>query len=287
MTAPTAPTALTLTGGLYSITQHITRQGRRWATADIVFDQPDGGQVRHEVQIYPSAYEQIGGHITAGAEATVTATGPGYAQTMTIAGHQWKAADNARDVFVEGLRLPYGPDPVPVARILQAIKRDAGHLFDPHHLPGSRKPKLALLLFFAQGHHLAHCHKPLFDGPIYATADGVSLALPDPAGECPSNTQWGTVGSVLARYERMHLADLRSLVRVSDAWQAARDGSDTGEIDHGLLDGWFSRAEECNDPDDGRLTRWEANRVGRDLRAERGDRAKTVETDTNPPEASA
>jgi hypothetical protein len=126
--------------------------------------------------------------------------------------------------------------------------------------PGLKLGKKHSLLWFIQGHHLAHFGTPLFDEPIHATerrtvtiagADGAPCAQPDREG--PLNT----IGYVIERYGSLSPADLRTLIRASQPWLNGRVGCLTNEVDLDDLRDWFLRDDETNDPDDERPNRAE------------------------------
>ncbi|WP_213002890.1 hypothetical protein [Winogradskya consettensis] len=135
--------------------------------------------------------------------------------------------------------------------------------------PGLSVTKRNLLLFFAQGHYLARGGGALFAEALYATDDGVDLddlPLPD-AVEPPGSGALNTINTVLMRYADLSPTDLRTLIRASQPWQLARKSSSSPRIEWAWLTDWFTRAEEIDDPDDGRPTRtqiaaWGAGRAG-------------------------
>ncbi len=122
--------------------------------------------------------------------------------------------------------------------------------------PGLSETKTQLLLFFAQGHHLANSGDALFTEPIYATDRGIAVDDltddPTPAltGEGPLNT----VGYVLSRYGNLSPADLRTLVQASQPWQLAMKPGGGPRIEWAWLRDWFSRPDETEDTDDDRPT---------------------------------
>lgn len=130
--------------------------------------------------------------------------------------------------------------------------------------PGLKLAKKHSLLFFVQGHHIAHFGSPLFAEPITATDVGVSVPDADgslaeqPESEGPLNT----IGYVIERYGALSPADLRALIQSSQPWQAAT----TGRIDLDALRDWFRRDDETNDPDDERPNRAERAAVAEFLR---------------------
>lgn len=138
--------------------------------------------------------------------------------------------------------------------------------------PGMTFNKLQLLLFFAQGHHLAWHGRPLFGEPMYATEQ--TIAVEDTSatgsaaleGEGPLNV----VGYAVERYGAMSPADLRALIQASQPWQAATRTGGAARIDWADLRGWFLRAEETNDPDDERPNRAEMAEAMSFLRSQAG-----------------
>jgi uncharacterized phage-associated protein len=143
--------------------------------------------------------------------------------------------------------------------------------------PGLNLAKKHLLLFFAQGHHVAHFGSPLFDEPITATERGVSVPDADgrPAGQPDSEGPLNTIGYVIERYSSLSPADLRTLIQTSMPWLDAIGAQDDKHIDLGALRIWFRRDDETNDPDDerpNRAERAEADEYWR-LKNERAGRA--------------
>ena len=131
--------------------------------------------------------------------------------------------------------------------------------------PGMTIDKLQLLLFFAQGHHLAWRGRPLFDEPMYATERGVAVEdvpgedAPALHGEGPLNT----VGYVVERYAALSPADLRTLIQASQPWQAATKPGGGPRIEWAHLRDWFRRPDETDDPDDERPNRAEMDEAMR------------------------
>jgi uncharacterized phage-associated protein len=125
--------------------------------------------------------------------------------------------------------------------------------------PGLKLAKKHLLLFFVQGHHIAHFASPLFDEPIDATDRGVTVQGADgsPADQPNSEGPLNSVGYVLERYSALSPADLRALIQASQPWQAAIKPGAGGRIDPDVLRDWFRRDDETNDPDDERPNRAE------------------------------
>ena len=116
--------------------------------------------------------------------------------------------------------------------------------------PGLRPAKRHLLLFFCQGHHLAHSDDPLFAEALYATDRGVALDDPE-AGTLPPLTDEGplnTIGYVIDRYGWLSHADLRTLVRASTPWQLAMKSTAGARIEWLWLTDWFRRPDETDDP---------------------------------------
>ncbi len=124
--------------------------------------------------------------------------------------------------------------------------------------PGLKLAKKHLLLFFAQGHHVAHFNSSLFDEPITATDRGVTVdADGSPAEQPDSEGPLNTIGYVVERYGSLAPADLRALITASQPWQLARGG----HINLDDLAAWFRRDDETNDPDDERPNRAERAQV--------------------------
>jgi uncharacterized phage-associated protein len=123
--------------------------------------------------------------------------------------------------------------------------------------PGLKLGKQQSLLFFAQGHHIAHFGVPLFNEPIIATDRGVTIPDADgglakqPDNEGPLNT----IGYVVERYGALSPADLRALIQASQPWQLATLTGGVVNLD--ALRDWFRRPDETDDPDDERPNRAE------------------------------
>lgn len=129
--------------------------------------------------------------------------------------------------------------------------------------------KRDLLLFFAQGHHLALGGDALFTEALYATDHGIALDELGEPGELeqPNNGALNTINRVLLRYADLSPADLRTLVRASTPWQLATKSTAGPRVEWAWLRDWFTRPEETDDPDSGRPTRtqlkaWAARRTG-------------------------
>jgi len=125
--------------------------------------------------------------------------------------------------------------------------------------PGLKPAKKHLLLFFAQGHHLAWASEPLFSEDLYTTDRGVTLQDTDLEDASPitSEAQLGTISNVIIRYSGLSPADLRTLVQASQPWQLARKAGDDARIEQAWLTDWFRRPDETDDPDDERPNRAE------------------------------
>ncbi|MGX6604833.1 Panacea domain-containing protein [Micromonosporaceae bacterium Da 78-11] len=123
--------------------------------------------------------------------------------------------------------------------------------------PGLKLAKKHSLLFFAQGHHIAHFGVPLFDEPIVATDRGVSVPDADssPAEQPDSEGPLNTIGYVVERYGSLSPADLRALIQAAEPWQLATLTG--GVVNVGALRDWFLRDDETDDPDDERPNRAE------------------------------
>jgi uncharacterized phage-associated protein len=129
--------------------------------------------------------------------------------------------------------------------------------------PGLTTAKLHLLLFFAQGHHLAHSDDPLFAEALYATERGVSLDdVHDETASTPTaEGQLNSIGYVVSRYGALSHADLRTLVQASTPWQLAMKSTSSPRIEWAWLRDWFRRPDETDDPDDERPNRAEVAEV--------------------------
>lgn len=137
----------------------------------------------------------------------------------------------------------------PVAAVITAI--DARR-------PGLKPPKLHSLLFFAQGHHVAHFGTPLFAEPIAATGRGITIdADGSPADQPDSEGALNTIGYVVERYSALSPADLRTLIQASRPWRLARERGDDNRVLLAHLADWFRRDDETDDPDDERPNRAE------------------------------
>jgi hypothetical protein len=122
--------------------------------------------------------------------------------------------------------------------------------------PGLSDTKRNLLLFFCQGHQLAHSGDALFAEAIYATDNGVDVDEPGdlPTGEPLTPGQLNTVADALRRYGDLRPADLRTLVQASTPWQLAIKSTLGPRIEWAWLRDWFRRPDETNDPEDDRPT---------------------------------
>lgn len=125
--------------------------------------------------------------------------------------------------------------------------------------PGLRPGKQHLLLFFCQGHHLAHFDEALFPEALYATDRGVVLddTSSEPGPPIEDEGHLNTVGYVLARYSSLSPADLRTLIQASMPWQLAMKSTASPRIEWAWLTDWFRRPDETDDPDDERPSRTE------------------------------
>lgn len=123
--------------------------------------------------------------------------------------------------------------------------------------PGLKLAKKHLLMFFAQGHHLAHFGHALFDEAITAEAGGRIVIHPASAGDAAptSEGELNTIGYVIERYGSLSPADLRTLVWDTVPYQRAANFG--ASVSHDDLIAWFRREDEINDPDDERPNRAE------------------------------
>jgi hypothetical protein len=122
--------------------------------------------------------------------------------------------------------------------------------------PGLSDTKRNLLLFFCQGHQLAHSGDALFADALFATDRGVELddTGSTEAGGPLSPGQLNTVGDALERYGDLTPSDLRTLVQASVPWQLAIKSTLGPRIEWAWLRDWFRRPDETNDPEDDRPT---------------------------------
>ena len=121
-------------------------------------------------------------------------------------------------------------------------------------LPGLPIKKLHKLLYYCQGHHLAHFGEPLFRksvmawdmGPVVAhlwkaEKDGRQPARPQPLDDGQINT----VGYVVSRYGRLTGHDLELLSHAEEPWRTAdarRPAGGTVRINTGIIRAFFSAA---------------------------------------------
>ncbi|MEU4558477.1 hypothetical protein AB0F72_08805 [Actinoplanes sp. NPDC023936] len=134
--------------------------------------------------------------------------------------------------------------------------------------PGLSETKRNLLLYFCQGHQLAHSGDALFGEALFATDNGVDLDEPadKDTGEPLSPGQLNTIADALERYGDLSPADLRTLVQASVPWQLAIKSTLGPRIEWAWLRDWFRRPDEVNDPEDDRPTQarvaaWQAGRA--------------------------
>jgi len=121
--------------------------------------------------------------------------------------------------------------------------------------PGLKPAKQDALMFFAQGHHLAHFGVPLFSGPIVVTGRGAYVPDADLSGvDLADEGQLNTIGYVVERYGSLAPTDLRTLIKASRPHRTRRHSESVSHIE---LRAWFSRDDEIDDPDDERPGRAE------------------------------
>lgn len=163
-----------------------------------------------------------------------------------------------------------GPDAAVIQRYVAPMTTSANAVIAAldARRPGLSDTKRNLLLFFCQGHHLAHSGDALFAEALYATDHGVGIDDPEARGEPLSNGQLNTIGDALQRYGDLSPSDLRTLVQASTPWQLAIKSTLGPRIEWAWLRDWFRRADETDDPDDDRptlaqVTAWSARRSTR------------------------
>lgn len=121
-------------------------------------------------------------------------------------------------------------------------------------LPGLPTKKLHKLLYYCQGHHLAHFGEPLFAESIMAWDMGPVVAqlwkaekdgrVPPVPQELDAG-QLNTVGYVVSRYGRLTGHDLQLLTHAEDPWKSAdrdRPAGDSARIDPSLIRRFFQTA---------------------------------------------
>ena len=167
------------------------------------------------------------------------------------------AEDPSQDEFhsfpgaVGGALYPERMPPVSAHDVADELRRQ---------VPGVPVKKLHKLLYYCQGHHLAHFGEPLFTesvmawdmGPVVAQLwkaemDG-RLAL---AGQPLDPGQLNTIGYVVSRYGRLTGHDLELLSHAEEPWRQADATRPTGgtiRIDLDALRAFFS-AEGGPDPE--------------------------------------
>ena len=121
-------------------------------------------------------------------------------------------------------------------------------------LPGLPIKKLHKLLYYCQGHHLAHFDEPLFVESVMAWDMGPVVAQlwkAEKEGRSPTPLrpldagQLNTVGYVVSRYGRLTGHDLELLSHAEDPWRAAdaiRPAGGTVRIDTRRIREFFSHA---------------------------------------------
>lgn len=104
-------------------------------------------------------------------------------------------------------------------------------------LPGLPIKKLHKLLYYCQGHHLAHTDRPLFAEPVMAWDMGPVVARvwkaekeqsPRPDAKPLDNGQLNTVSYVVSRYGRLTGNDLELLTHAESPWRQANSGRTEG-----------------------------------------------------------
>ena len=127
-------------------------------------------------------------------------------------------------------------------------------------LPGLPTKKLHKLLYYCQGHHLAHFGELLFAESVMAWDMGPVVAQlwkAEKDGRLPQSSQaldagqLNTVGYVVSRYGRLTGHDLELLSHAEDPWRAAdanRAAGGTVRIDAAIIREFF-RAAGGPEPD--------------------------------------
>jgi uncharacterized phage-associated protein len=121
-------------------------------------------------------------------------------------------------------------------------------------LPGLAIKKLHKLLYYSQGHHLAHFNEPLFTEPVMAWDMGPVVAnlwkaekdgLPSPQVRPLDAGQLNTVAYVVSRYGRLTGHDLELLSHAETPWLEAnldRPPGGTAKIKQETIRTFFSTA---------------------------------------------
>ncbi len=168
--------------------------------------------------------------------------GPAYSTNMDV------PTSSPDENFPHDTRQPYvAPMTTSITTVIDAIEA---------RRPGLSDTKRNLLLFFCQGHQLAHSGDALFAEALYATDHGVDLAdVPvGPSGDPLTPGQLNTVADALNRYGDLSPADLRTLIQASVPWQLAIKSTLGSRIEWAWLRDWFRRPDETEDLDDSRPT---------------------------------
>lgn len=123
-------------------------------------------------------------------------------------------------------------------------------------LPSVPTKKLHKLLYYAQGHHLATFHRPLFAESVSAYDMGPVVGqlwyaekndVPVPPTADLDEAQLNTVGYVVARYGGLSGRDLEILSHGERPWQRANQGREPGtsaRIDHEWMEEYFLEPDE-------------------------------------------
>jgi uncharacterized phage-associated protein len=201
---------------------------------------PNESQIRHSDSNRIDTVRDVASSDESVKEAHMTTTAPPLAVQQTS---PWQRVRTPN-------RSPYPAPMTSVNSVITAI--DARR-------PGMKPAKKQLLLFFAQGHHLAWADEPLFAEALYATERGVALQTTglEEATPITSEALLGTISNVVVRYSGLSPSDLRTLVQASLPWQLARKAGDDARIEWTWLTDWFRRSDETDDPDDERPNRAE------------------------------
>ena len=121
-------------------------------------------------------------------------------------------------------------------------------------LPGVPTKKLHKLLYYCQGHHLAHFDEPLFQEPLMAYDMGPLVAnlwkaekegKLSPPPEALDSGQLNTIAYVISRYGRLTGTDLEHLTHAEEPWQhadARRAPGSSVRIDQDSIRSFFQDA---------------------------------------------
>lgn len=172
--------------------------------------------------------------------------GPGSTPQDRVGTTPFGVSRRPRSLAVSDLRSTLADMPPVSAHDVAAELRQA--------LPGLPVKKLHKLLYYCQGHHLAHFGEPLFNEPIMAWDMGPVVAnvwKAEKDGRTPPDPhpldsgQLNTLAYVVSRYGRLTGHDLELLSHAETPWQeadASRAAGDSVRIKQDSMRAFFSTA---------------------------------------------